>query len=1362
MAQRRYELSQNANTSQILQNQIAVKLKLGSFLQRGSVDDFFQSIDAIKSSAPLRNPTIQARSGPSVLDGVFIIQIEENKDPIELCNQLLRHQQVEYAEVMYQQQLFQTPDDPFANPSSGSQGYLGVISAYEAWDITTGSSDIVIGIVDTGMDLTHEDIIGKYYVNPVEVVNGLDDDNNGYVDDILGYDFADIDTDAQADGSQHGTHVGGIAGANTNNGLGIASVGYECLLSPLKGFTTVGQLSTGVWEGVLYAADNGYDIVNLSWGNFGGFNQFDQDIINYCVLEKDMVVIAAAGNTPADLDFYPASYEHVLSVGASTLSDTKWSSGTYSDHIDVMAPGLSIFSTQNDDTYNTDSGSSHSTPQVAGAAGLVKSVFPEYNARQIMEQLRVTSDDIYGVSGNEAFAFKLGKGRLNAFRAVSESVSRSLRVHDFDYASPFGNYAFFGDTLTLSYDLTNYLANLISPSLGLESESPYVQILTTATEFGAFATMQTKSQGDLQIVLTQDAPPNTEIDLRFTMNEGSYSDFQNVSFFTEPDEFDFGDGNMSLKVVGDGSIGFSTSDYSTGLSMGYNGESVMTFSGLILGENAASLNDNVTNDFSVPTREDDFQSEKAIKLLPHDVIPFYGYSEFSSMDGNLWIEQSIIPSEDESYLVIQYRIINTSGAELVDFEAGFFADYNLDNQTDNHANWDSSLNSLVFNDDVQSTYASVGLIESVYHYAALDMQALNGNSKDINATFTDTEKFDFMAGINIPNAGTEGVGNDVAGLVNSTFSSIQPNESVKITVSLTLADSYSKLTSIIAIANTTYQSFQSNPPLEEVFFTCAGNDLTIDPTNGTSYNFYEDPLGQDFIQTGSQLILPNVTEDTVIYISNLDGAFPTDTKRLDIRLVNQISAFSLSVDTLYLDDPDLNPVSFIDESFLPISWQWDFGIGDLSTAQNPVVNFTEAGTYQIRLTAQSSIGCGDQISKDLVVANRPPTPTLDDFIICKNETIDLLHPTDEYVVYNENGLQVQSGPNLVLGPFALDTTLLIAQKISGFESLTQEVFVATDLLEATFAIFPDTLAAGDQALFVYSSGNADSYEWRVDGMLEGTESTLSFQASTAEIVVELTVQNSACEDTQSSIVSFETSQIPTISDLVLCLGEDALIAPENGIFFGFYSDDQLTNLISKGTSLLLSNVSQSTTIYITGLDDVLPSAPVSVTISIENFQPAILAEPAILNLSLGNTVRLSSSDPSITSAEWYLDGILSETEIEPILLFDSAGTYEIKLVATNSSGCTFEISSQFIVSTVTGIDEPYSASIYPNPASKYISIESNFVIETIGLFNIAGEKIMKKSIYAKKITFEPEVSPGLYFIELITSGSKSLHKIKIQ
>jgi subtilisin family serine protease/PKD repeat protein len=1344
---------------------IAVKIKGNGQVNSRTRSPFnLAALAGVETVRPLRKTFLNARNAPSILDGVYWVDIQDELHPVDFCNQLLNHPEVIYAEPIFREEPLGIPNDPLASPTTGNQGYLDVIHAYDAWDITTGSSDIVIGIVDTGMNLFHEDLVGKFYQNVGEapLPNGIDDDGNGYVDDITGFDFADNDPNANADGSQHGTHVGGIAGASTNNGVGMAGVGYNTPVSALKGFTTIGTVSTGVWEGVLYAAENGYDIANLSWGSFGSYSQLLQDIVTYCVLEKDMVVIAAAGNTNADLDFYPASYEHVLSVAGTTLTDTKWGNSTFGHHVDITAPALSILSTQNENNYGTDSGTSHAAPQVAGAAALVKSVFTQYNARQIMEQLRVTSDDIYHVSGNEAYAYKLGKGRLNVYRAVTETFTRSLRVHNFEYSNGFGKHAFFGDTITLQFELTNYLAGLNSPTVRLESESPYITILTPQNQPGSFQTMETKPQGGWQILLDNDTPPDTEIDLRFVMEEGSYSDYQNISFKTNPNYFDFGNGNMALRVIGDGSLCYSDATYATGSEVIYNGLPVLRYAGLLLATSADNVQDNVTNTFSIPrSRDDDFQGDSNMKLLPHEVLPYFGYSTFSSKDDAYFIEQSIIPSDEKSSVIISYRIVNTSGVTINELHAGLFADYFLANQTDNRAIWDATTQSLVFYDQAENTFAGLKLLAESYHYAALDMQAGNGNTRDIQNSFSDPDKFTWMTNANKGQAGMNGAGNDVAGLVSRSFSGLAAGESIDIAFVLSLAGSYAELTTNLEDAAVAYDQFKSHPPVIATFYSCEGGDVVVNPLSGTTFAFYQDPEATIDLGIGEQFTVTHIMSDSAIYVRNLDGTFASATRKIRIKVLDQVGQFSTSTDTLYLDHPTINTITFIDESFQPVTWQWDFGNGVYSSNANPTINFSESGNYTISLTVTSAIGCADEVSKQIVVAARTDPPILEDVFLCQNELFELQHPTEAYVLYSSSGAKLAKGTTVTVGPFASTTTLRVAQVINGFESLTTDVTLTIDPLEAAFTFRPDLESNEHRVLFTASSNTASNWSWLINGTEVSTANELSHLADDTPFELELVVSNNNCTASLQHSISFTPSPTPIITSVFVCHGESALIHPQNGTYFAFYADENLTNLLGKGTSFTIPNVTADQLIYVLGLDNILPSEAVEVPITVETVNVDILANPAQLILSESKVVRFSVSEQTVTSAQWFVNGELVESNLSPTLLFDEPGQYEIRLVATNATNCEVQSTILYeVVATVTGID-PIHWNIYPNPVWRGMTLQLGQFYDQVDIYSLDGKRCASQTLISSLIIAE-DIEPGVYVLTLRSGDSAQKIKLLIQ
>lgn len=330
---------------------------------------------------------------------VFQLNFTAVGDEERFARELEKLNAVGYAERVPVMRPSFTPND--LGPQSGTNNQWGLwrINAQDAWDITTGSgSGIVVAIVDDAVLVTHPDLIPNL---------------------LPGYDVADNDTDPMPNNSAmtHGTHVAGISGAATNNGVGIASIGFGIRILPVKS-SNQSEVITDAYAGVIWAADNNADVINMSWGG-SGFSNTGQNIITYAY-DAGCVNVAAAGNDNTSQIFYPAGYNHVISVASTTTNDAKSGFSNFGNWIDVSAPGSAIRSTYFNSsftpTYANLQGTSMASPMVAGLAGLVWSVNPEMSADQIIECVVNTTDNISGA--NPSFPNQLGTGRINAFAAV--------------------------------------------------------------------------------------------------------------------------------------------------------------------------------------------------------------------------------------------------------------------------------------------------------------------------------------------------------------------------------------------------------------------------------------------------------------------------------------------------------------------------------------------------------------------------------------------------------------------------------------------------------------------------------------------------------------------------------------------------------------------------------------------------------------------------------------------------------------------------------------------------------------------------------------------------------------------------------
>ena len=261
------------------------------------------------------------------------------------------------------------------DPDYDKQWGLQKIGIETAWEKTTGSSDIVVAVIDTGIDYTHEELAANIWHNQGEIAgNGIDDDGNGLIDDTMGYDFANRDNDP-FDDNRHGTHCAGIIGAKSDNTVGIAGVSPNVSLMPIKVLSENGAGSTlNIYNGFRYAVDNGARIISMSLGGYG-FSYLTY-YGAYYAYKNNVLVVAAAGNESNNNDttpVYPAGFpfSNIIAVAASNGSDTLSSFSNYgSRSVDIAAPGENIYSTIPNNGYAYLSGTSMATPFVTGAAVL--------------------------------------------------------------------------------------------------------------------------------------------------------------------------------------------------------------------------------------------------------------------------------------------------------------------------------------------------------------------------------------------------------------------------------------------------------------------------------------------------------------------------------------------------------------------------------------------------------------------------------------------------------------------------------------------------------------------------------------------------------------------------------------------------------------------------------------------------------------------------------------------------------------------------------------------------------------------------------------------------------------------------------
>jgi subtilisin family serine protease len=377
------------------------------------------------------------------LDNIYVLYIPEDSDLLSILSDYISSPYVVYAEpsIIGYLPLPVIPNDeyfPEQWPLNNSGQFNGMpdadIDALEAWEIEKGDSDIVIASVDSGVDYYHEDLADNIWTNNDETPgNGVDDDGNGYIDDVVGWDFVDNDNDPMDEITNpqygHGTRCAGLHSAVTNNVIGIAGLTWYCKIMVVRVFPGAPASQVLFSKGIVYAADNGADVINIEMA-FQNNSQLLEDAVDYAY-GKGSFLVAAAGNYNSPAYHYPAALDNVTAVGATNQRDERcdeddWGIGwgsNYGDWVDVAAPGNAIWTLNPNDeyVYYGAGGTSLSAPFVAGLAALLLSKNPSLSH----DEVKAFICDAENVDPYNSTEY-IGSGRINAFKALAASLPADL------------------------------------------------------------------------------------------------------------------------------------------------------------------------------------------------------------------------------------------------------------------------------------------------------------------------------------------------------------------------------------------------------------------------------------------------------------------------------------------------------------------------------------------------------------------------------------------------------------------------------------------------------------------------------------------------------------------------------------------------------------------------------------------------------------------------------------------------------------------------------------------------------------------------------------------------------------------------
>lgn len=415
---------------------------------------------------------------------------------------------VEYVEPDHELRVDFIPNDQKYSEQWGLQR----IGMENAWNRTRGAPSVVIGVIDTGVDYVHEDLRTQFWVNTSEDLNhsgklepwsssvtkdgiagdfdGIDGDGNGFIDDVIGYDFTDQIGYSNAGGGDydqpdpdpfddfgHGTSVAGIIGAATNNALGVAGIAPDCKMMALRAFDARGVgLESDVARAIAYCLQEGVSIINMSFGD-KTYSRVLRDVIRYAY-QSGITMIASAGNSTSDELHYPSAYDETISVAAISENDGLASFSNFGNSIDLAAPGVGNLTTERQNTYSNFNGTSASAPFVTGVAALIRSAHPSLSPEEIRGILVASADD----AGQQGWDHFYGAGILSASRALSMNEPTIVRI-----LSPKTNFATGASTLAIIGTAASPLMNGFTLQYGLGKKPTQWFDITTQQNHQAIA-----------------------------------------------------------------------------------------------------------------------------------------------------------------------------------------------------------------------------------------------------------------------------------------------------------------------------------------------------------------------------------------------------------------------------------------------------------------------------------------------------------------------------------------------------------------------------------------------------------------------------------------------------------------------------------------------------------------------------------------------------------------------------------------------------------------------------------------------------------------------------------------------------------
>ncbi|PKR82249.1 hypothetical protein CW751_02645 [Brumimicrobium salinarum] len=1313
-----------------------------------------------------------------LLNRVYQIKLSQISDVDAVIKKLSTYPTIAYAELKELHHTTLTPNDTYF--SSTNQYGLFKIQAEQAWNISTGSSNVVVAVTDNAIDVDHPDL--------TNIITG-------------GYDAVDQDYDPRPCGSnvgQHGTHVSGTVGCETDNGLGLASIGFGIRVMPIKIGDCSGRL-TGGYDGIVYAANNGADVINMSWGSAGSSN-YGQNVINNA-WNAGSILVAAAGNDDVSTQFYPAAYNNVVTVASTNDTDSKSWFSNYGNWIDIAAPGSDIFSTDEQGGYTSLSGTSMASPLVAGLLGLMKSYAPSATNTDLINCLYTSADDIY--PQNPSYTGQLGNGRINAFAALNclSSFNTQYDASIQSVSSPVG--AICSPSFNPTIELTNVGSATLtgavisydwggavqtynwSGSLATgQSETVVIPSVTLASGSYTFNVSVANPNGytdenpsnDAQTTYFSIIGNGQEVTLNINTdcwgtettwtitngsnnvvaNGGPYDDGVNGNSYSQT--ICLVDGCYSFNIFDDYGDGMLGGQYQ---SCNVNGSyEMLDENGLVLFERLpanADFGSSANEPFCVSNSISDDASISAI-ISPEGVIcsnSFQPIVRLQNFGTNNLTSVTIVYQTSggpQTYAwtgnlaTNQYESVTlpaisaSNGAQVLTVSTS-----NPNGNTDGNTNNDEFQKAI----NVQTTALNLPFVE-------------NFETDVIANGLWSVENQDNSLTWEIVNVGGTTPGNQA---VKIDFFNYQQSDRRDALISPKI--DLTNVTDADMSFEHAYRRYNQNAADSLIIYVSDDCGVTWSRVLSAA----EDGSGSFATQsTNTAEFLPATSTDWCFAGSVGAPCFNID---LDAYVGNEIFVKFESYNAgpignnLYIDNINItgtainnNPiadltsnnqqvcegetVNYTDQSTNnPTSWNWSFpgGSPSSSTSQNPVVTYASSGSYDVTLQVDNASGSDVITYTNHVTVNAEPTISIaaTDQTICQGDNSNL--SASGATSYSwDNGLG--NGASKTVSPSTTTIYEVTGTSNGCSNTATIEIDVIPPL-NINLSASQTEICVGSSVTL--SASGATSYTWD-NGLGTGNSHSVTPSSTTTYTV---TGNDNGCEDNAS--VTIEVKDIPvlqiTSTTSEICLGESTLLNATGADSYVWSPGSSLNNT-SGATVTATPNA--NTTYSLMGSNNCgIANASIQITV---NPLPTV---PNITQVGDVLSVPLQANQ----SAQWLFNGNQVGTGSD--LTITQSGSYVV--IITDNNGCSNSATGTFSPkpSGLATEDINLDLKLYPNPTNGVVNVVWNGKsgVNEFRILNGLGQIIDRQKIINQK-EFSFDLSPfetGVYMIQ-ITTDNKVVNK----